>query len=404
MPLRPPAGFISAFFDPLNNPNAPTIGTATGDDQSASVTFTAPANVGGSAISSYSALSTPGGVVASAASSPISVTGLSNGTAYTFAVWATNTYGPSAYSAASNSVTPDTLQRGVFAGGDTLTNTIDYINIASTGNSTDFGDLLNAVRGAGGCASATRGIIAAGDTGGAFPINVIQYITIASPGNAIDFGDIAAGGMYQMGTCSSSTRGLFAGGLGTGNYSARININYITIATTGNTTNFGDLSATRRLLAACASSTLGVFGGGQTGGGTNINIIEYVTIASTGNATDFGDLTVARSNLESCSNSTRGLFAGGDTSGGGSNVVDYITIASAGNAIDFGDLLSDSAPQYTNGACASTVRGVFTGGGGAERKNLGYVTIASTGNATYFGDLSANKYYYAGLSNCHGGL
>ena len=91
MPLRPPAGFISAFYDPLNNPNAPTIGTATAGDESASVAFTAPANVGGSAISSYSALSTPGGVVASAASSPISVTGLSNGTAYTFAVWATNT-------------------------------------------------------------------------------------------------------------------------------------------------------------------------------------------------------------------------------------------------------------------------------------------------------------------------
>ena len=58
MPLRPPAGFISAFYDPLNNPNAPTIGTATPGDVSASVAFTAPSNVGGSAISSYSALST----------------------------------------------------------------------------------------------------------------------------------------------------------------------------------------------------------------------------------------------------------------------------------------------------------------------------------------------------------
>lgn len=106
MPLRPPAGFISAFYDPLNNPNAPTIGTATAGDASASVTFTAPANVGGSAISAYGALSTPGALTGSAASSPVTVSGLSNGTAYTFAVWAINTYGPSAFSAASGSVTP----------------------------------------------------------------------------------------------------------------------------------------------------------------------------------------------------------------------------------------------------------------------------------------------------------
>lgn len=106
MAMRSPAGFISAFYDPLKNPNAPTIGTATGGNTSASVTFTAPSNVGGSVISSYTAISTPDGITASAASSPISVTGLTNGTAYTFAVWATNTYGPSAFSAASNSVTP----------------------------------------------------------------------------------------------------------------------------------------------------------------------------------------------------------------------------------------------------------------------------------------------------------
>ena len=106
MPLRSPAGFISAFFDPLKNPNAPTIGTATAGDASASVAFTAPSNVGGSAISSYSALSTPGGIVASAASSPVTVSGLTNGTAYTFAVWANNTYGPSVFSASSNSATP----------------------------------------------------------------------------------------------------------------------------------------------------------------------------------------------------------------------------------------------------------------------------------------------------------
>lgn len=106
MPLRPPAGFISAFYDPLNNPNAPTIGTATGGNVSASVAFTAPDNVGGSAITSYTAISSPGGFTGTASSSPITVSGLTNGTAYTFTVFATNSYGPSAYSSSSNSVTP----------------------------------------------------------------------------------------------------------------------------------------------------------------------------------------------------------------------------------------------------------------------------------------------------------
>ena len=104
MPLRPPAGFIRPGYDPLKVPNAPTIGTATGGDASASVAFTAPSNTGGSAITAYYAVSNPGQITGTGASSPVSVTGLTNGTAYTFTVWALNTYGPSPYSAASGKI------------------------------------------------------------------------------------------------------------------------------------------------------------------------------------------------------------------------------------------------------------------------------------------------------------
>lgn len=107
MSMRYPAGFISAFFNPLKNPDAPTIGTATAGNASASITFTAPSNVGGSAITSYIAVSTPSGITGTATSSPITVSGLTNGTAYTFKVFATNSYGPSVLSAASNSATPE---------------------------------------------------------------------------------------------------------------------------------------------------------------------------------------------------------------------------------------------------------------------------------------------------------
>ncbi len=87
-------------------PDAPTIGTATASDAQASVTFTPPAVTGGAAITGYTATSNPGGLTGTCANSPCVVTGLTNGTAYTFTVTATNSAGTGAASAASNSVTP----------------------------------------------------------------------------------------------------------------------------------------------------------------------------------------------------------------------------------------------------------------------------------------------------------
>jgi hypothetical protein len=99
----------------------------------------------------------------------------------------------------------------------------------------------------------------------------------------------------------------------------------------------------------------GVFGGGFAGGYSDV--IDYVEIGSTGNATDFGDLTVARYGPASCSSSTRGLFAGGGIpSGSGvSNVIDYVTIASTGNATDFGDL---TVTRYTHAGCSDSHGGL----------------------------------------------
>ena len=73
---------------------------------------------------------------------------------------------------------------------------------------------------------------------------------------------------------------------------------YITIATTGNGTDFGDMISSptqyKRIQSggACANETRGVFSGGEIYGNSAYNVIQYVTIANTGNATDFGDLIV----------------------------------------------------------------------------------------------------------------
>jgi hypothetical protein len=94
---------------------APTIGTATAGDTQASVSFTVPTNTGGAAITAYTVTSSPGGLTASGAGSPLTVTGLTNGTAYTFSVTATNSAGVSVALSSSNSVTPKAAQVITFA-------------------------------------------------------------------------------------------------------------------------------------------------------------------------------------------------------------------------------------------------------------------------------------------------
>ena len=109
---------------------------------------------------------------------------------------------------------------------------------------------------------------------------------------------------------TGGARGVFGGG-----YSGVNTIDYVTISTTGNSIDFGDLLTGRAGIGAVASSTRGVFAGGITP--TNVNTIEYITISITGNAQDFGDLTAPKQSTAECSNATRGVFVGGQTPSSG---------------------------------------------------------------------------------------
>ena len=121
-------------------------------------------------------------------------------------------------------------------------------------------------------------------------------------------------------------------------------MDYVTIASTGNATDFGDLTAARYALTAAASPTRGVFFKG-----TNVaNTMDYITIASTGNATDFGDDQVGPAGYQgACSNGTRGVWGGGYVSGSDSvtDTMDYVVIQTTGNASDFGDLVESKRWQ-----------------------------------------------------------
>ena len=293
--------------------------------------------------------------------------------------------------------------RGLFGGGSSSSDVIQYINISSTGNATSFGTLITAGYGRASCSSSTRGLWGGGGTsgGGGTKLDSIEYVTIASTGNGTNFGSLTQVRNGVTGL-SNSTRGLFGGGLTGGSGTYTNIIDYVTIASTGNATDFGDLYRSTQWVGACASPTRGIFAGGQSE--IYSNDIGYVTISSTGNTTDFGDLTVARGYLSGCSSSTRGLIAGGHNTGG--NVIDYFTIATTGNATSFGNL---SGTKYGMGATSSSTRGVFGGGydytsGEVEINVIDYVTIASTGNATAFGNLLAARGYVAACSEGHGGL
>ena len=229
--------------------------------------------------------------------------------------------------------------RGVFGGGGAGgpgVNVIEYITIASTGNATDFGNLTVGRQEPGTASDGSRGVWAGGRVGGTFH-NVMDYITIASTGNANDFGNLS-GTRGSMAGTSNGPRGVFAGS----SYNNIVNvIDYITIGSTGNATDFGNLTQATMDLSAASNVTRGVFAGGSTADSSSgdTNVISYITIASAGNATDFGDLTVSRQALGGTSDGSRGVFGGGYHSGGtDANVIDYITISTAGNATDFGDI------------------------------------------------------------------
>ena len=171
--------------------------------------------------------------------------------------------------------------------------------------------------------------------------NIIDFVLISTPGNATDFGDLTVA-RYALAATSNGTddRGIFGGGH---NGSAQVNtIDYVTISSLSNANDFGDLTEAKNLLAATSNGTdnRGIFGGGIISGVPGINTIDYVTISTPGNATDFGDLTVARYDLAATSNGTddRGIFGGGYDGSDQINVIDYVTISTPGNATDFGDL------------------------------------------------------------------
>ena len=288
--------------------------------------------------------------------------------------------------------------RGLWGGGGPSgTDRIDFVTIETTGNAIDFGNLLGSENYTRGYGNRTRGLWAQS----VGPVtNQIEFITIAQQGNSQDFGNLTQSSQSGCHTGNSTRCVFFEGTNPTTNV-----ISYVTIASTGNAVDFGDMTESERDQGSCASPTRAIIAGGYSTdpvSGSQTNAIEYITMSTLGNGSDFGDLTEARMGGGGASNAVRGIFSGGHPANA---TMDSIEIATLGNAVDFGDLIRG---QFRGATASSPTRYVYFGGNNSPYREMQYVEFSTRGNAIDFGDYSPSNQRYdiqgGGCSNGHGGL
>ena len=273
--------------------------------------------------------------------------------------------------------------RGVGMGGTTNTSynghtdNMSYVAISTLGNAVDFGNMTNSRLGGIGTASNnTRLVMAGGSNNYPTSLNTMDYITVASTGNATDYGDLTTACRYKGGV-SNGTRGVYAGGYEAGSDPGAVaSIDYRDVASTGNCSDFGDLSAAGQAGQHWSNGTRAIIA--SVGG--NTNVIEYITVASTGNSTDFGDMTESSYADMVGGSETRACGATGNNN----NTIYYVTMASTGNAQDFGDM---TAARGVGGSCSDASR-MLMWPGRASNTTIDYITVSTTGNAIDFGDLN----------------
>ena len=265
--------------------------------------------------------------------------------------------------------------RGLCAGGyssavtQRITDT-EYITLASVGNSIQFGDLIEPRNAFGGCSSSTRGLFAGGINNAAASPSVLQidYFQISTLGTALDFGDSATSRAISGGI-PSSTRAVWGAGNTRAGSPATVTavsmMDYSTFASKGNAVEFGNDILPRTTGNGCSSGTRGVFAGGYGSGAIYSSPssremgrkMSYITIASTGNAIEFGELTSgARTYIASNSTSTRGIWTGGSSYPTHYDSIEYVQFSSLGNTIDFGNL--HSFKGYMTGSASDSHGGL----------------------------------------------
>ena len=248
--------------------------------------------------------------------------------------------------------------RAVISGGfgPSIQSSMDKFEISTAANATSFGEMNgNNAQGAM-VASSTRGVIGGYSTPSTS--QTMYYHTFSSDGGVSDFGELTVS-IYEQQGQGNNVRGLFSGGIAPTINPHDALIHFITIASVGDATDFGDLTErTGQAGRGNANSTTRAIIALAGNDGTS-NVLDFVTIATRGDAEEFGSLRSYR-NGEPCltSNSIRGIGAGANN---GSTTVDditFITIATKGDGTDFGNL-SNKCNQLAG--ASSSIRSVFCG-------------------------------------------
>lgn len=320
--------------------------------------------------------------------------------------------------------------RGVFgsagAFGGTRTKNIEYWAMSTGGTAQTFGNLTMFSRAMSGAMSNnTRIVFGSRETGSSSSVQsltpTMDYITPATTGDAVDFGDDIASYYGDGAHTSNGTTGLMiAGNLPTGNpypnnYSDYMkSIRKITIDTTGNATDMGDISKKLYGVAGAGDATRALHAGGvdrtnfQSGSATSTNEIKYINYATPSSSYDFGDLNGMGGSqwdhVGGTSDATRSIFAGGyvrtnyfnvqqTAYAASANVIHYVTTQTTSNASDFGDLTYWS--YKSGGGCTDGTTAQFAGGTGKLTSQpytavdiIEKITIQTTGNATNFGTVT----------------
>ena len=292
--------------------------------------------------------------------------------------------------------------RGVISGGrnnPVYNDTMNLVEIATTGDATDFGNLSKGVNGgSGNVSSSTRGIVSGGYDNSANTTHINYYI-FSSNGGVYDFGELTEASNDHHGS-SNGRRGILS--MGYPSYSGELV--YVTIAHTGNALPFGNLSIGSGYATSGGinSPTRAILHSFESPSSSQMLQTEFVSFDTLGNGQDFGELSVARNAASGCSSSTRGLCQGGLTPSL-SDVIDYCTIATLGNFIDFGNL---TVSRRSGGGCSTQTRGILAGGAGspANTNVIDFTTISTTGNAVDFGDMTYAARGVNANSDSHGGL
>ncbi len=258
--------------------------------------------------------------------------------------------------------------------------------------------------GGGGATSSNAGLGTRGfNLGGYHPAytDTIEYITITTLGNSSDFGNLS-NTRHLLSAGSNKTRALASAGSGPSHGNI---IDYITVSSEGNATDFGDTIVPRYGHGAVNNQTRMIHMAGYWPAASR-NDMDYNIISSTGTSVDFGNAVQPTYAPSDCNSSTRGILVGGNHPTPGTNhinVLQYVTMSTLGDSLDFGD--ASHVQQYSHGGVSSATRGVF---GGAYQPSMSdsidYITMATLGNSTDFGDLTVSRFSLTATSSTTRGV